>query len=513
MMSKVKTHFIPVLFLLTVTCAFSLSLLFCPYSRETFGHDAGIFAYIGYAVTRGVPLYTGAWDNKGPLLYIIDALGIVIHYRYGIFLLEFIALFLTLLFMYKTALFFAPRYVAAISAVLSAMPLTVTLEGGNLSEEWALPFTAAAFYFIVKFFCNRYSLRKIEMMIVGACIAAIVLLKLNIIMFIAVAVLGVIIVLVKEKQIKTLITVTLFSLAGFLIFTAPFAIWLIMTDSLSACLETAYFGAVGAFSEIPQMTRITNVFSMVFAFIQSGGFFIIILFGSVLPFYLYKTKGQGNTLKTLLIICFFGLFATLAGNSVSGEGYNHYFTSFVPVMLLPTVWFSRAVYTFLCTNNARSFAANAAVLAFAFLISMDSVAVLKGNITNNLRNGTDSYLYDPCILISDYVRANSSPDDTVQLFGDGPVVTSYYRAGRIAASNHFYFGNGRFTEEIKREFANEILRDIKEARPKILLFTEHQLWDFTQHLDDPGEFDKFLEENYTVDENNFSCFTYLRTGG
>ena len=513
MMSKLKRHFIPVAFLLTVTCAFSLSLWFCPYSRETFGHDAGIFAYIGYAVTQGVPLYTGAWDNKGPLLYIINALGIVINYRYGIFLLEFAALFIALLFMYKTALFFVPRYIAAISAVLSAMPLSVTLSGGNLSDEWALPFTVVAFYFIAKFFCNSYRLRKIEMMAVGACIAAIVLLKLNIIMFIAVAVLGVIIVLIKEKQIKTLIIVTLFSLIGFFAFTAPFAIYLVLTDSLSACLEAAYFGAVGAFSKIPKMMRIINVSEMVFAFMQSGGFFIILLFVAIFPFYLHKTKGNGDPFKTLLSICFFGLFATLAGNSVSGAAYNHYFMSFIPVMLLPTVWFSRAVYSFLCTNNIKSFAANAVVLAFAFLISMDSIDVLRNNIISNLRDGTDSYLYDQGMMISDYVKANSTPDDTVQLMGGSEIVTSYYRAKRIAASNYFYYANGRFADDIKTEFANEILKDMKEARPKIILFTDEKFWDFTQHLDDPEDFESFLEENYTIDENNFSCITYLRAGG
>lgn len=509
---KFKRHFIPILFLLGVTCAFSLSSLFCPYSRETFGHDAGAFAYIGYAITQGKPLYTGAWDNKGPLLYFIEALGIVINYRYGIFFLEFTALFITLLFMYKTALFFVPRYVAAISAALSFMPLTVTMEGGNLSEEWALPFTVVAFYFIVKFFCNGYSLRKYEMMIVGACIAAIVLLRLNIIMFIAVAVLGVIIVLVRERKIKELLTVTLFSFVGFLVFIAPFAIYLTMTNSLSACLETAYFGAVGAFSEIGKMERIINVSAMVFAFVGSGGFFIVLFFTAIFPFYLYKTKGHRDIFKSLLLICFFGLFATLAGNSVSGANHMHYFMCFIPVMLLPIVWFARAVFSFLCANHVKAFAATAAVAALAFSISMDSFSVLRKNVIDNLRNG-DSYLNARCIKISDYVQAHSSPDDTVQLIGDGPVMTSYYRAKRIAASNYFYYANGRFSKSAKKAFANKILEDIKKNRPAIILFTKDKLEDFIKHLDDPGDFNSFLESNYIVDENDLSEITYLYARG
>ena len=200
MPNSLKKHFVPVLFLVTAVFTFSFSMLFSPYSNETFGHDAGVFAYIGYAITQGKPMYTGAWDNKGPLLYFINALGIIINYRYGIYILEVISLFVTMLLMYKTALFFVPRYIALISTLLSVMPLTITLEGGNLSEEWALPFTAAAFYLIVKFFCGGYRLRRYEMMIVGACIAAIVLLRLNNIMFIAMSVLCIIIILLRKTS-------------------------------------------------------------------------------------------------------------------------------------------------------------------------------------------------------------------------------------------------------------------------------------------------------------------------
>lgn len=286
-----------------------------------------------------------------------------------------------------------------------------------------------------------------------------------------------------------------------------------MTDSLSACLKTAYFGAVGAFSEIGPMKRITNISALVFAFINSGGFFIIILFIMIFPVYLYKTKGHDSTFKTLLLICFFGLFATLAGNSISGEGYGHYFMPFIPVMLLPTVWFSGAVYSFLRTSHVDSFAATAAVSAFALIVSVNSLAVLRSNILNNLRDDTDSYLNAQCVKVSDYVKAHSSPDDTVQLMGGSDVATSYYRAKRIAASSHFYYANGLFSEDAKRTFANEILKDIKENCPRIILFAEDQLQDFVQHLDNPEDFNEFLEENYTIDENDLPYIIYLYAGG
>ncbi|MCR4719901.1 MAG: hypothetical protein K5768_09765, partial [Firmicutes bacterium] len=349
------------------------------------------------------------------------------------------------------------------------------------------------------------------MMTVGACIAAIILLRLNIIMFIAVAVLGVIIVLIRKKQFKTIINVALFALIGFLIFIAPFVVYLVITGSLSACLDTAYFGVVNTFSDISKMLLITNVSAMAFKFIGTGGFFSIVLFIAIFPFYLYKTKGQESDFKTLLLICYFGLFATLIGNSVSGAKHMHYFMCFIPALILPTVWILRAVYSLVCTKEVKTFTATAAVAAFAFVISINSVSVLRNNILNNLRDGTDSYLSAPCFNVSDYVKMHSSPEDTVQLIGGGDAVTSYYRAKRMAASNYFYYANGRFSDDAKKICANEIFRDIKENRPKIIIFTsDWKMQDFIQHLGNPEGYQEFLKENYIIDENDSLYITYLR---
>lgn len=513
MLNKIKYHSVPVLFLFAVSWVFSLSMLFFPYSTETFGHDAGIFAYIGYAITQGKPIYIGAWDNKGPLLYLIDALGIAINYRCGIYILELLSLFVTLLFIYKCALHFVPRYVAAIDAALVAMPLTITMEGGNLSEEWALPFTTIALYLIVKFFLNDYRLKKYEMMIVGACIAAIVLLRLNIITFIAVAVLGVIIKLIKEKQVPTLLNVALFAFIGFLIFVSPIAIYLIATGSLSACLDAAYLGAVGAFTKLETMDVIYNITTMILNLRDSGALIIIVLFVALLPFCLYKTKGKKDSFKTVLLIYYFGVFATIAANSISGAPYMHYFTSLVPVIIIPVIWFSKNIYSFLCENRAKSFASTAVIAALALAISVNSIVVLRNNIFSNLRDSADNYLNSQYIKIAEYVKANSSPDDTVMLIGDGTAATSYYRAKRIAASNRFYYANGQFTEESKRQFANEIFEDLKQNYPAIILFTNSdRMQDFVQHLDNPDDFNKFLDTNYVIDENDFSNITYLYVG-
>ena len=67
------------------------------------GYDSAIFATVGNALNKGRVLYTEIVDNKGPLIYFIDALGLTINYDFGIFIIEFIFLFIGAIFLYKTA--------------------------------------------------------------------------------------------------------------------------------------------------------------------------------------------------------------------------------------------------------------------------------------------------------------------------------------------------------------------------------------------------------------------------
>ena len=100
------------------------------------------------------------------------------------------------------------------------------------------------------------------------------------------------------------------------------------------------------------------------------------------------------------------------------------------------------------------------------------------------------------------------------LIGDGTAATSYYRAQRLAASNYFYYANGRFSEESKVIFANEIFSDMKEMHPAVILFTnQDKMYDFAQHLENPNDFNEFIEKYYVLDENDFSNITYLYIGG
>ncbi len=511
MIALIKKHCLPTVFLAFTTLTIGMTTLFSPYSTETFGHDAGIFAYIGYALNQGRVLYTGAWDNKGPLLYFINALGVLINHRYGIYLLEMIGLFVSLLFLYKTALLFLRPWSSVICSIFSVLPLTATLEGGNLSEEYALPFTIVAFYFIAKFFCNHFELKKYEMIVVGACIGGVFLLRLNILAFLFCAVLGVIVVLIKNREFKILGNTALFAAIGFVLCLLPFIIYLVANGAFKACIDTAYLGTLDAFSPLPAIQRIKNVGSMIIKMIPSGSFVLVVLFSIFFPFYAYTTRGKTSPLKCLCWISFLGLVLTLLANSLSGAGHMHYFMAFIPVLIIPAIWLSSFVEKYVEKHSPKSNSAAAILATIALVFCVSCVPQIYNNIFNNLRNGTDAYLNSKHRKVSGYLIENSAPTDTVQVMGDQSAVTSYYRARRLAASNYFYYANGRFSEESKYEFANKIFDDILSENPKLIIFTtQGKMDDYLGHLEDSEKWNEFLSTSYEVQENDFGCIIYMR---
>lgn len=52
------------------------------------GRDGGVFLYIGKQILQGKLLYVDVWDTKGPMIYYINALGLLLgkfsRWGYGV---------------------------------------------------------------------------------------------------------------------------------------------------------------------------------------------------------------------------------------------------------------------------------------------------------------------------------------------------------------------------------------------------------------------------------------------
>ncbi|MBE7016865.1 MAG: hypothetical protein E7420_01715 [Ruminococcaceae bacterium] len=106
-----------------------------PLYPNCFGWDSAIFSLLGKGMVEGKGLYTELFDHKGPVIFMIDALGHLLGGRTGIFLLQCISGLITVYFLYFTGKMLRPQ--CKYKWVVEAIFLFVCVELSALHDgEW-----------------------------------------------------------------------------------------------------------------------------------------------------------------------------------------------------------------------------------------------------------------------------------------------------------------------------------------------------------------------------------------
>ena len=105
---------------------------------------------------KGYLPYRDTFDHKGPLIYLIDALGLLINEEIGIWFIELIAISIIFLFAYKIARLLGCNSVIACFIVTIGIPvLSFYFQGGNYTEEYACVFIIVSLYWFLDYFINE----------------------------------------------------------------------------------------------------------------------------------------------------------------------------------------------------------------------------------------------------------------------------------------------------------------------------------------------------------------------
>ena len=233
------------------------------------GYDSAIFQEIGLGILHGRMPYRDLFDNKGPLLYLINALGMLIGGRTGIFLLQWLFNSLTLWLLYKIARLFASGLRSMVAVLVALLPYSMFLCEGNMCEEWMLPFLTLAIFLTVRGVLH-HALKEssrvpIFPFILGMLFAAVALIRLND----AVAIVGGLMAgyciwLISKRDLTQMFTAVWMFLSATVV-AVPVLFWLannhILADFWHAYFQVnaEYTGSVmslvtSVFTEIPRAT-------------------------------------------------------------------------------------------------------------------------------------------------------------------------------------------------------------------------------------------------------------------
>jgi len=122
-----------------------------PITGFTPGTDSGVYLYIGQQILKGAAPYRDVFDNKGPLLYLVNAVGLAIGFGsfWGVYVLEYCLLALSTILIYlmlKVRVGWLVASFVAVFFILEAAHITV----GNHEEEYAVVLQSVALFLLVR---------------------------------------------------------------------------------------------------------------------------------------------------------------------------------------------------------------------------------------------------------------------------------------------------------------------------------------------------------------------------
>lgn len=143
------------------------------------GYDAAIFKQMGMAILKGKTIYLDYFDNKGCLLYFLHALCLWLGGDFVILIFQAISLTVSLILLDKIILFYKEGKSRFYILLAGLVLLLCFYEGGDLTEEWSLPFICYPLYKFLKSYKDGKNLIAKDLYFIGLCFGVIAFLRIN----------------------------------------------------------------------------------------------------------------------------------------------------------------------------------------------------------------------------------------------------------------------------------------------------------------------------------------------
>ena len=439
------------LFILTALALDLANPLFDKPSR-----DGGFFLYAGSQILNGKIPYLDFWDNKGPAIFYINAIGLGLGggSRWGVWAVEFFCIFGTLLILYRAL---SKRWglgAALFGVALAGLGLRVTLGYGNYTEEYALLFNAAGLYIFLSMADAEQERNYWEYFWIGVLFGLSFVFRANNIGGLFGVLAAVFLFDIFKRNVVDALKTALVTLAGF---AFPLLLW------------TGYFALLGGAAE---MIYGSITFNFSYSAAKDRGW--LDLFGgfgrygmswygwlTLLAWGVLALRALNNFVKKkisafeIFLLVWFPIEILLS--NLSGRNFTHYYISWTLAVavycafLFAEVW--RVAFkasSLQGWNDGSVVFASAALIVVLFVVS-PSTGLRYGKTISQLLNHAGAMEYvDP---LSAYIRENTRSDDFVLTWY--PERGINFVAGRtspVKYTNYPLFIDDSLTEEIESTY-------------------------------------------------------------
>ncbi|NLL02507.1 MAG: hypothetical protein GX265_05780 [Mollicutes bacterium] len=496
--------------LITILISFITFLCTClyltsPLSKTIPWNDSSGFLYDGKALLSGKTMYVDIFDHKGPLIFVINAFGLLINGLKGVWLLDFISTFTFLLFSYKTIKLFSNRLVGVCSILLLAMFMPYYLDIGNFTETFSLGFIGISLYFFSKYFYNgNQKISVLSSIISGICFMGCILLRPNVAVLWVVFCPVIFFDLIFSKKIKEAFIFLLYFLLGCLIMFLPFAVYFTIYKAWGEffyqyiLLNFVYIDSGGGFFS----SRMVECLKF---FIKSPAFIISLLPITLLFLPKLYKKIYGN--KYVYFISIYVLLVlTLVSTSLSGFHFPHYGIILLPCFIICFGFFLKSIW-YIAIENENNAIVKTMILSMMFVI---------GFIIAKYDNNSYDYMKSKAWIIQNentrpdltefgnLINKNTNPKDGIMIFGSYPEL--YLVSDRLSSSKYSYQNYWTFSSQEK--IVNQVIKDVADEKTKALVIVDVNAYE--TYTDIANKVQMVLDEEYELALNHYGMYLYFR---
>jgi hypothetical protein len=427
--------------------------------------DSGIFLYIGQQINNGLIPYADVWDDKGPLLFYLNALGLRLWHGSPLGVVLLAAIFAVTFFAF---VWLSVRRVNGTRAALFATLLTINLLPDifmtpNTVEIYCLAFQAAAFYLMIREFDSTPQLTYAALQ--GALAAALFQIRPNSAGVSVLYCLACIYCLVRKGALARLLPHAVIFLVSFAGANCLILSQLILRGHLGEYAD-AVFGFSLHYSSTASPLR--HAYAIGVGLLKVSPYGAGVIAGGVALDIIVslrrKTLAWGDGFSGRHAILASLLFAIeILCSAVSGKAFEHYFA----MWLLPVALFA-GLFIGKCELLAAAAGADSQRFARAMFLGACSVLAFSSFFESARSYGETVLKFkDSRSAVIQFVRQHSASSDSLFVWGDFGDLS--FRIGLRPASRHItsiYAANDPISY---RTIGSEALHDVEKSRPRFVL--------------------------------------------
>lgn|GEM_PF-1457818 len=210
-----------------------------PLSIALASEDSGVFLYEGWRLLEGDLPYRDFWDHKGPVLFAINAFGVLLsgRTRWGIFLVDSLGLIVGMVVLFRALRRTNGTLAALCGLCVIGAGVQIYLPQGNQAESYAMTFAMIAYALVDSTRRSTHASARAAYITIGVLSALSVFIKFNMIGFMLTIGLHQLLVSVSARTVRTFVQRISWMVIGTLIVAVPMVVYLVTNGILADYLD------------------------------------------------------------------------------------------------------------------------------------------------------------------------------------------------------------------------------------------------------------------------------------